>query len=151
MLGGVTLNGTEVSEGMFNAAIAGHFGVPVVFVSGDRTAVEQMRSAIPGITGVIVKEPFGYHSAMTMTPAKGQAMIQDGVRAALSKRIAVPPYRLQTPIAFEVGFKLTIDAERASYVPGLSRSGAHHVKGSLPDMLQLVRLMQVLTSLEPPN
>ena len=148
---GVTLNGTEVSEGLFNAAIAAHYGVPVVFVSGDRKAVEQMQAGISGIAGAIVKEALGYHSALTVTPARGQAMIRDGVRTALSKRGAIQPYSLKTPITLEVGFKLTLDAERASYIPGLSRSGAHTVRGSYPDIIQVVRLIQVLTSLEPPG
>ena len=148
---GVTLNGTEVSEGLFNAAIAAHYGVPVVFVSGDRKAVEQMQSGIAGIAGAIVKEALGYHSAATVTPARGQAMIRDGVRTALSRRIAIQPYSLKTPIDLEIGFKLTLDAERAAYVPGLSRSGAHTVRGTFPDIIQVVRLIQVLTSLEPPG
>ena len=148
---GVTLNGTEVSEGLFNAAIAAHYGVPVVFVSGDRKAVEQVQSGIPGLTGAIVKEALGYHSAETVTPARGQAMIRDGVRAALSRRTSIKPYSLRTPIDLEVGFKLTLDAERAAYIPGLSRSGAHAVRGAYPDIIQVVRLIQVLTSLEPPG
>jgi D-amino peptidase len=148
---GVTLNGTEVSEGMFNAAIAGHYGVPVLFVSGDRLAVEQMEKAIPGITSAVVKEPFGYHSALTVTPARGQEMIREGVRSALVKRIAIPPYQMKTPIELEVGFKLTIDAEVASYIPGMSRVGAHTVRGTFPDILQISRLMRVVTSFEPPS
>ena len=148
---GVSLNGIEVSEGMFNAAIAAHYGVPVLFVSGDRMAVEQMQKAIPGITTAIVKEPLGYHSALTVTPARGQQMIREGVRAALVKRIAVPPYQLKTPIELEVGFKLTLDAEVASYIPGLSRAGAHTVRGTFPDILQIARLMRVVTSFEPPS
>ena len=146
----VSLNGTEVSEGMFNAAIAAHFDVPVVFVSGDTKAVEQMQKVIPGIGHAIVKEPFGYHSALTVTPARAQAMIRDGVRAALVKRIALPLYKLQTPIQLEVGFKLTMDAELGSYVPGLTRSGAHSVRGTFPDILLITRLMRVLTAFEPP-
>jgi D-amino peptidase len=148
---GVSLNGTEVSEGLFNAAIAAHFGVPVVFVSGDRKTIEQMRSAIPALTGAIVKEQLGYHSALTVTPARGQALIRDGVRAAMGRRSSMQPFSLKTPIDLEVGFKLTLDAERASYIPGLSRAGAHTVRGTFPDIVQIVRLMQVLTSLEPPG
>jgi D-amino peptidase len=147
---GVSLNGIEVSEGIFNAAIAAHYNVPVIFVSGDRKAVAQLEGAIPGITGAVVKEPLGYHSALTVTPARGQSMIRDGVRAALSKRSAIPPYRLKTPIELEVGFKLTLDAELASYIPGLTRSGAHTVRGTFPDILQIVRLMRVLSAFEPP-
>jgi D-amino peptidase len=148
---GVSLNGVEVSEGIFNAAIAGHFGVPAVFVSGDSKAVAQLQAAVPGVTGVVVKEPHGYHSATTVTPARARAMIRDGVRAAIAKRATIKPHRINGPITLDVGFKLTLDAERASYIPGLERSGAHSVRGTFTDMLQIVRLMQVLTSLEPPN
>jgi D-amino peptidase len=147
----IGLNGMEVSEGIFNAAIAGHFGVPVAFVSGDRLAVEQIQKVVPGVEGAIVKEPLGYHSAVTVTPARGQAMIRDGVRQALQRLATLKPYRLPSPIALEVGFKLTLDAERAAFIPGLTRSDAHTVTGSFPDMPQISRLVQVLTSLEPPQ
>ena len=60
------------------------------------------------------------------------------------------PYRMTAPIALEVGFKLTIDAERAAFVPGLTRSDAHSVKGTFKDMTEITRLLQVLTSLELP-
>ncbi len=148
---GVKLNGQEVSEGIFNAAIAGHFGVPVVFVSGDRLAVSQLQQAVPGVEGVVVKEPLGYHSAQTVTPARARQLIRDGVARAVRRAGNAAPYRVKTPIELEVGFKLTLDAERASYIPGLARSGAHAVRGTFPDILQVVKLMQVLTSLEPPQ
>ncbi len=147
---GVKLNGVEVSEGIYNAAVAGHFGVPVAFISGDRLAVTQLQHAVSGAEGAIVKEPLGYHSAMTVTPARGQAMIKDGLTRAMAQLASIQPYRVKAPIELEVGFKLTIDAERAAFVPGLSRLDAHSVKGTFPDMLQVTRLLQVLTSLELP-
>jgi D-amino peptidase len=147
---GVKLNGMEVSEGIFNAALAGQFGVPVAFVSGDRLAVTQLQQAVPGVGGAIVKEPYGYHSAMTVTPARGQALIQEGVTKAMSGLAALRPYRVTTPINLEVGFKLTIDAERAAFVPGLSRSDAHNVKGTFKDMVEISKLIQVVSSLAAP-
>jgi len=147
---GVKLNGMEVSEGIYNAAVAGHFGVPVAFISGDRLAVTQLQKVVPGAEGVIVKEPLGYHSAMTVTPARGQAMIRDGVKRAMSKLGSLQPYRLSTPVRLEVGFKLTIDAERAAFVPGLSRADAHNVQGSFRDMIEVTKLLQVLTSFDTP-
>jgi D-amino peptidase len=147
---GVKLNGAEVSEGIYNAALAGQFGVPVAFVSGDRLAVAQLQKTVPGVEGAVVKEPFGYHSAMTVTPARGQALIRDGVTRAMAKLGSLQPYRLRTPVDLEVGFKLTIDAERASFVPGLARADAHSVKGTFPDMTTITKLLQVLTSLEAP-
>jgi D-amino peptidase len=149
---GVKLNGTEVSEGMYNAALAGQFGVPVAFVSGDRLAVTQLQQVSPAAEGAIVKEPYGYHSALTVTPARGQAMIRDGLKRAMAKLGAgsLQPYRLTAPIALEVGFKLTLDAERSAFVPGLTRADAHSVKGTFRDMTDITKLLQVLTSLELP-
>ena len=147
---GVKLNGMEVSEGIYNAALAGQFGVPIAFISGDRLAVSQLQNVVPGAEGAIVKEPFGYHSAQTVTPARGQALIRDGVKRAMAKLGMLQPYRVKTPIDLEVGFKLTIDAERAAFVPGLTRSDAHSVKGTFPDMIQITKLLQVVTSLQAP-
>jgi D-amino peptidase len=147
---GVRLNGAEVSEGIYNAALAGHFGVPVAFVSGDRLAVTQVQQVAASAEGAIVKEPYGYHSANTVTPARGQAMIREGAKRAMGKIGSLQPYRVTTPVALEVGFKLTIDAERAAFVPGLARSDAHNVKGTFHDMIEITKLLQVLTSLELP-
>jgi D-amino peptidase len=35
----VALNGEEMTEAAFNAAVAGHFGVPVIMASGDDAAI----------------------------------------------------------------------------------------------------------------
>jgi D-amino peptidase len=147
---GVRLNGAEVSEGIYNAALAGQFGVPVAFVSGDRLAVTQLQKAVPGVEGAIVKEPYGYHSALTLTPARGQALIREGVARAMGRLSSIQPYRVRTPVDLEVGFKLTIDAERAAFVPGLTRSDAHSVKGTFQDMTTITKLLQVIANLEAP-
>jgi D-amino peptidase len=143
---GIKLNGQEVMEAVYNAAIAGHFGVPIVFMSGDRVAVAQIQKTLPAVEGVVLKEPYGYHSALTVTPAKAQQLVREGVTRALKKGGAVP-YRLKTPIELEVGFKATLDAEMAAYVPGLTRVDAHTVRGTFADILVISRLMQILTSL----
>lgn len=146
---GISLNGAGVMEAVFNAAIAGHFGVPVLFISGDRAAVAEMQKTLPEVEGVVVKDPYGFHSAMTVTPARGRALIGEGVARAIRKAGAAKPYTLQTPIALEVGLKFTPDAERAAYIPGLARVDAHRVRGTFADMPTITKLIQVLTSLEP--
>lgn len=145
----VKLNGAEVSEGVWNAAIAGAFGVPVIFISGDRAAVEQFRTAVP-VESAIVKEGLGYHAAVTMTPARGQRMIREGVERAVRRLGEAKPYLVRTPVDLEVGFKLTLDAERIAYIPGLRRVDAHAVAGTLPDMIAASKLLQVASSLTPP-
>jgi D-amino peptidase len=147
---GVRLNGRDASEGLINAGLAAHVRVPVVFVSGDRQAVESMRAVAPWAEGVIVKEGLGYHSALTVTPARGRRLIRDGVERALGRLSEARLAPVAAPVSFEIGFKLTIDAERAAFVPGLSRADAHWVRGTLQELPQVTRLIQVLTSLEAP-
>lgn len=146
----VKLNGAEVGEGVWNAAIAGSFGVPVLFISGDRAAVEQFRKTVPAAEGVIVKDGLGYHAAVTATPARGQQMIREGVERAVRRAGEMKPYVVRTPIDLEVGFKLTLDAERISYIPGLRRIDAHAVAGTLADMPAAAKLLSVMSSLSQP-
>ncbi len=146
----VKLNGAEVGEGVWNAAIAGSVGVPVLFISGDRAAVEQFRKTVPAVEGVIVKEGLGYHAAVTVTPARGRQMIREGVERAVRRAGEMKPYVVRTPIDLEVGFKLTLDAERISYIPGLRRIDAHAVAGTLADMPAAAKLLSVMSSLSQP-
>ena len=42
----VKINGVEMTEGSISAAISGHFGVPVVMISGDDAAVAEVQSVV---------------------------------------------------------------------------------------------------------
>lgn len=148
----VKLNGTPVSEGVFNAAVAGEFGVPVALVSGDAAAVEQFHASVPTAEGVIVKRAFGYHSALTVTPARGAAMIREATTRAMNRLTTLRPFRIPGPVELEVVFRQILDAERIAFIPGVTRVDAHTVRGRFADLLEISRLMQVMYSLvEPPS
>ena len=67
----VRLNGKRASEAMISAAVAGHFKVPVVLVSGDDITINEVHRTInKNITGVVVKKAIGYHSADSISPAE---------------------------------------------------------------------------------
>jgi len=48
----VALNGDAVTEGEFNAAYAGAFGVPVIFASGDDVAMAELKSRLGNLETV---------------------------------------------------------------------------------------------------
>jgi D-amino peptidase len=52
----VKLNGMPVPEAAFNAAIAGHFGVPVIMVSGDDAIIEETRQIVGDVEGLVELE-----------------------------------------------------------------------------------------------
>ena len=43
------INGRSLPEAGFNALMAGHFGVPVVFVAGDQAIVQQVEELFAGV------------------------------------------------------------------------------------------------------
>src|SRR5882724_1136779 len=71
------LNGTAVPEAGLNAAIAGDFGVPVVFLSGDQTAGQQARELLGPIGTVAVKQATGFYSAAMLSPVECQRLIRE--------------------------------------------------------------------------
>jgi D-amino peptidase len=143
----VRLGGREVGEYGLNAALAGHYGVPVVLVSGDRAVNQQARGLMPGIENVVVKDGIGRTAARTLHPEEARERIAAGVRAALARRTEIPPVRLARPVALEV--ELTNAAQADAAVPGMQRLSARVVKYEAPDMkvaYSVSRLIAVLAA-----
>lgn len=146
---GVELNGVAMSEASINAAIAGHFGVPIVMISGDDAAVSEAQRIIGPIEGAVVKRSISFHSANTMTPAAGQALIRDKVKAGLAKRASLRPYVLPKPIQLDVTYKNYTPAEIAAYLPGVTRTNAHSIRFTGRDMVEISRLIEFLGTYQP--
>ena len=54
-LAGIWLNERPMPEAGISAAIAGHFGVPVIMVSGDDAAVAETQDVLGDIEGAVLK------------------------------------------------------------------------------------------------
>lgn len=145
----VALNGTEVTEGAWNAAIAGHFGVPVVMISGDDAAVAEVRKVVGDIEGAEVKKSLGFHAAMTMTPQASYELIAQKVRAGLARRASIEPYVVSTPVTVDVSFKHYLPAEVLAYLPGVERVDAHSIRFRARDMLEASDFMVVINTYRP--
>src|SRR5207245_5118769 len=59
----VRVNGTPVGATGINAYLAGHHGVPVVLVTGDRAVTAEAKALIPNIRTVAVRAATGATSA----------------------------------------------------------------------------------------
>ena len=98
-------NGTLVGETGINAAICGHWGVPIVLVTGDRAVCREGRELLgDGVTTVEVKEGLGRFSARMKTPHEARELIEAGARKALSDLSAVKPYDPGKPCEIEIEF-----------------------------------------------
>ena len=148
-LAAVELNGASMPEAGINAAIAGHFGVPVVMVSGDDAAVEETRRLLGDVEGAVVKRAISFHAAATMTPEASQALIRQKVRAALARRTAFRPYTPAAPVRLDVTFKSYRPAELLAYLPIVQRTTAHAIRFTGRDILEVSRFLEFIMSYEP--
>jgi D-amino peptidase len=98
-------NGRLVGETGINAALCGHFGCPVLLVTGDVAACREGRELLgEGLTTIAVKESFGRYSARNIPPSIARQMIEDGAVAALRKLRAVAPYDPGKPAEIKVEY-----------------------------------------------
>ena len=142
----VTLNGTAMPESGICAAIAGHFGVPIVAISGDDVAVAEAQALIGPMEGAVVKRAISFHAAATLTPAAGQSLIRERVRAGIQRRAAVRPFTMRAPVTLDVSFKSYRPAEMLAFLPIVERRDAHTVRYLAPDILAISRFLEFITT-----
>jgi D-amino peptidase len=101
----LSFNGTLVGETGINAALCGHWAVPVVLVTGDRAVCREALELLgDGLTTVEVKEGLGRFSARMKTPHEARELIEAGAKKALSNLSAVAPYDPGKPSEIEIRF-----------------------------------------------
>ncbi|MCD6350889.1 MAG: M55 family metallopeptidase, partial [Armatimonadetes bacterium] len=80
-----TFNGISLGEAGLQAAIAGHFGVPFVLVTGDAFLCKEMEELIPGVVTVPVKVGLSRTAALQCTPAEARELIREGAQEAMKR------------------------------------------------------------------
>ena len=140
------LNGIEMSEGSMNAAIAGHFGVPVIMVSGDDVAVAENQAVIGDIEGAVVKRALGFHSAESLTPEAAYEVIRARTAAAINRIGDFEPYVLETPIVMELSLKHYQPVELLGYLPNVERIDSHTIRYTGADIRDVSNFLIFVTS-----
>jgi D-amino peptidase len=143
---GVYLNGRPIAESSINAALAGAAGVPIVLVSGDDAAVGEVRTLLGDVEGAVVKQSIGFHSAATMTPAAGQALIKTRARAAIARLRDFRPHRVTGPYQLDIVYKSYLPAEIMSLLPGVERRDAHTIRYSAQSLRDISRFLVFSTA-----
>jgi len=98
-------NGTLVGETGINAALCGHWGCPVLLVTGDRAVCREATELLgSGLTTVEVKVGLGRFSARMKTPLKARELIEEGAKKALKDLTAVASFNPGNPCEIEITF-----------------------------------------------
>ena len=143
----VRVNGVPAGEPYLNALLAAHFGVPVVFVSGDDQAVAQVQDQLgEQVVGVAVKCGLSMFSAVHLHPKKALELIREGARRAVeSARASSPaPLQISYPATVQLSFEHQARADQCERVPGVLRLDAMTIEYDSPDALHLFQMFRML-------
>ncbi len=86
------------------AALAGWFGIPVIMLSGDVAATEELRAIVPQAELVPVKEGLGRYTCLTDSPAVVQTRIREAAQGARKKFGQMRPYRIEGPVTVQIEY-----------------------------------------------
>jgi D-amino peptidase len=148
-LADVRLNNLSVPEAGVNAAIAGHFNVPVICISGDDAVAKEVQAFLPNVETAVVKWALGFHSAKTMTPQASANLIREKVKNAFKRLSEIRPYKVQSPVQLDVTFKNYRPSEVLSFLGIVERTNAHSIRFQGKDMVEISKFLQFVLNYEP--
>lgn len=144
----ILVNDVEVDEAMINAALAGYFGVPVGFVSGDDKLVRSCRRVFPGIETVQTKQGTSRFAAVTRHPQSVVRELEAKAASAAARAREFRPYRLgRGAVRLELQLATTGHAELVALIPGSRRTDGRTVRCRARNMLDaygVLRLAAIL-------
>lgn len=146
----IYLNGQPMGETAINAAIAGYYKAPVIFVAGDNEVCQEAEAALGKVETVAVKQAITRYSARSLHPAKACDLIEAGVKKALGNLSQYKLYQPEGPYTFTLQFIQAGQADAAAMMPGTVRVDASTVSFSHADYIEAFRGLRCMISLARP-
>jgi D-amino peptidase len=140
----VRVNGQVMNEAGLNAAIAGHYGVPVIYASGDDVATAEIRDIVGDIETTTVKWAHSTRSARTLTPAAAHKAVRAGVKRAIARIGEARPFRLKPPFALEVRFRHRLPVEHLAYLRFVTQVDTYTIRYEAEDAVDISKFLMFL-------
>ncbi len=96
------MNGQPVGEIETQAALAGAFDTPVIFLSGDRAAADDLRAIVPNAELAVVKEGLANYVCLSLSAEAARALIRERARSAMRNVGSIKPYKVQGPVTIQI-------------------------------------------------
>lgn len=137
------LNGVAVGEGGINAAMAAWYGVAVALVTGDDTAVEEVRALVPGVKGVTVKRAINTRAVEMLPLAEARRLIEAGAKDAVAAAKKPAPVR-KGPYRVTMQFRDVTIPEVMSAFQEMARPAPDTLafqRDAMPEAYRLIRVL----------
>lgn len=144
----IKINGKEVDEAMINAAVAGHYRVPLGFVSGDDKLIESIKSTFgKKIQTVITKYSRSRFAAVTKHPKDVWRELKKKAKKAARKVKQFKPFSFQYPCLIELTLNDTVRAHTLSLIPGSKMNDGRTISYRAPNFLDGYKFIILATTL----
>jgi D-amino peptidase len=137
----IRVNGETWNETHLNAALAGTFGVPVLFVSGDEACCAQATDVLPWVKTFATKTGTGSLSGRSKAPKSVQDALRRLVADAVKQADRAEVWRPDPPFTLEALVTSTALADMLAIAPGTERSSARAVRSETDDIRTLYRTL----------
>jgi len=134
----VSINGIVLPEAGLNALIAGNYGVPVVFIAGDKAICNQAKELFGNVETVAVKEGIG-NAALSLHPEVARQAIREGVKKAVLSRDQYKPFKLKPPYKMVLTLKKEELVHEKSIYPGAKRTGDWELTFESGEILDVIK------------
>ena len=98
------LNGKPVGEIETRTALAGSFNTPVIFLSGDQAAAEQLHSIVPEAETAVVKEGLENYACISLSAESARQLIRERAVASIAAIKKIKPYRVTGAVTLQVEY-----------------------------------------------
>jgi len=145
------INDVLVGETGLCAAVCRHFGVPVIFISGDDKVCAEARELLGSIETAVVKHSHGRTSAECLPLKAAQGLLyESAVRAVMRWKAGDLPtvHRADGPVRMVIELMNPSMLAAVLKIPGVKKLDAVRVKVAAKDMLEAYRIFRECNDIE---
>ncbi|MBS3873290.1 MAG: M55 family metallopeptidase [Firmicutes bacterium] len=147
----VWVNDVLCGEIGINAGLAGHFGVPIALVSGDKDTALEAQALLKGVEVAIVKEAITRYSAKNMHPSRATLHIKQQAEKALRALPTLQPLVFATPVTMRLELLNSGMADAAGFLPQAQRLDGRTLTYTASDYVTAFQGLRAMITLAAKN
>lgn len=140
----VWINGEPASEGSITIALAAHFGIPTVFVSGDQVTCSELSSWMEGeIEAAVVKESYTRFAARCLSLKEARDRLRTTASAAVRRVMngCAKAKNYSSPVLMEVELDSPMTAYYVSHLPTIEWEGHRNIRYTANSLLEAFKTL----------
>jgi D-amino peptidase len=98
------MNGKPVGEIETRAALAGAFNTPVILLTGDQAAADDLHAIVPQAELAVVKEGFSNYACQTLSAEAARGLIRERAHRAIQRVAEIKPYKIEGPVTIQIEY-----------------------------------------------